>query len=179
MPCFDVLRVLLYLLVRTCQYHAKYQTTHYTRFVHSYYVAESLKMHPQLRSAGIYIAQQRSAVRWRAVPCLALRFAVLCRAALFFLSSIYSNSTRCHTGTRYLYIRVVYSYFFFVQLIVLSQSPCFPPPANYTCTADQNVTSRSTQHSAGQLALRHLLASTILKSIFLERSRSLTKWKRT
>ena len=52
------------------------------------------------------------------------------------------------------------SYFCFLQLIVLSRSPCPPPlSANSSRTAVQNVTSTSTQHSAGQLALhKHLLA---------------------
>ena len=53
----------------------------------------------------------------------------------------------------------MYSPFCFLQLIVLSRSPCPPPRANIARTAVQNVTSTSTKHSAGQLALyKHLLA---------------------
>ena len=59
-------------------------TTTYTRFVHTirYYTLLDHKMHAQLRSVRLYIAQQRNvapcgAVRSRAVPFAA----VLCRAA--------------------------------------------------------------------------------------------------
>ena len=53
----------------------------------------------------------------------------------------------------------VYSSFCSLQLIVLSRSPCLPPRANIARTAVQNVTSTSTQRSAGQLALhKNLLA---------------------
>ena len=48
----------------------------------------------------------------------------------------------------------------FAFLVDLFRSPCFPPYAHYTRTADQNVTMpTSTQHNTGQLALhKQLLA---------------------
>ena len=53
----------------------------------------------------------------------------------------------------YVFCAIAFSLFY--QLTVLSRSPCSPPPnpANIARTAVQNVTSTSTQHSAGQLAL--------------------------
>ena len=75
---------------------------------------------------------------------------MLCHAALCFRSNIQQYQVWCEVpGTRYRYVRAVYSSLCFLHLIVLSRSPCPPPPANYTRTADQNVTSpTSTQHSA-------------------------------
>ena len=72
-------------------------------------------MHPQLSSARLYIAQQRSAAQRSAVQCLAFRFAVLCRAALCVLlnmrqqllvvySIVYSCSTRYSTDTSFMYV---------------------------------------------------------------------------
>ena len=53
-------------------------------------------------------------------------------------------------STRYRYVRVFVLVFeLSSKLIVLCRSLCFPPPADYTRIADQNVTSTaSTQHSA-------------------------------
>ena len=119
----------------------------------TYYIVGSQTMHPQLRSARLYIAQQRSAVRCRALPFV-LRCCVVRRCALL---RTYSSSTRYDTGTRYHYVPGICFILVFLLssvVIVLSRSPCFPIPANTTCTAVQNVTSTSTQHSAGQVALR-------------------------
>ena len=56
--------------------------------VRTCYVVESQTMHSQLSSAQLYIAQQRSAAPCGAVRCCALPgVAVLCRAALCFLSN--------------------------------------------------------------------------------------------
>ena len=90
---------------------------------------------------------QRCAVPCGVVPCLALRCGVVLRCALF---RTYSSATG---------IRVVYSSFVF-STFDLSWSPCLFPRANYTRTADQNVTPpTSTQHSTGQFALhKQLLA---------------------
>ena len=109
-------------------------------------------MHAQLRSVQLDIAQQRSAVRCRAVPCLVLPCAaVLCRAALCFLS----NVEQCQV----LHVLLCPIFLAFSSLD-LSRSPCFFPHANYTRTADQNVTPpTSTQRSKGQFALhKQLLA---------------------
>ena len=116
------------------------------------------KAPPAQVSPALYNStMQRSIVRCRALPFV-LRCCVVRRCAFF---RTYSSSTRYDTGTRYHYVRVVFSSFCFLQLIALSRSPCPPPPppANITRTAVQNVTSTSTQHRAGQLALhKHLLA---------------------
>ena len=104
-----------------------------------------------------------SAAQCSAVPCLALRFAVLCRAALCVLLNIQQLLLVVVVPGMILIpglcMCFVYSSFCFLQMIVLSRSPCAPPPANIARTTVQNVTSTSTQHSAGHLALhKHLLA---------------------
>ena len=131
----------------------------YTRFVH--YVVVSQTMHPQLRSAWLYIiVQQRSgaqpsAAQRGAVPCPSFCGAVSCGAVRYFEHKAVVPGMIRVPGT------VVYvlctRLFCFLLLIVLSRSPRFRPPANITRTAVQNVISKSTQHSAGQLALhKHL-----------------------
>ena len=86
-------------------------------------------MHPQLKSVRLHKAQQRSAARRSAVPRLAVRFAVLFRAALCVFLNI--PGTAVGPGTRYHYVLVVYSVLF-----------AFFLRKNYTrTTVDQNVTS--------------------------------------
>ena len=96
-----------------------------------------------------------------AVPCPVFCGAVSCCAVLSLEHTAVPGimrSTRYHVPV--LYVRVYSS--FCSHLIILSRiSPCFFP-ANYTLTADQNVTSTSTQYNAGQLALhKRLLALSI------------------
>ena len=102
-------------------------------------------MHAQLRSAQLYTAQQRSTLPCRALHC----GAVPCRAVLSFE----------HRGVPGIIRVVAYSFFCFFSFD-FSRSPCFSPHANYTRTANQNVSPpTSTQHSTGQFALhRQLLA---------------------
>ena len=96
------------------------------------------------------IAPQRSAVRCRVLLCRA----VLCCAALRFLSNIQYQLSCKVPGTRYRYARVYLSFCFLLHLIVLFRSPSCFFFTNYTRTADQNVTSpTSAQHSKGQSAL--------------------------
>ncbi len=114
-----------------------------------------------LRSAQLYVAQQRSeapcgAVRCGAVPCPSFCGAVSCGAVRSFEHTTVAVPRMIKVPALCTCCVLV---FCFLQLIVLSRSPCFRPPANVTRTAVQNVTSTSTQHSAGQLALhKHLLA---------------------
>ena len=114
-------------------------------------------------SAAQRSAAQRSAAQRSAAPCLALRFAVLRRAALWVLFNIRQQLLVVVVEPGMIQIPgsctcFVYSSFCFLQMIVLSRSRCAPPPpANIARTAVQNVTS-SIQHSPGQLALhKHLL----------------------
>ena len=90
---------------------------------------------------------------------------MLCCAALCFLSNL---STSCETkyqvpGTG---MSVLCTGIFAFSSVDLSRSSCFLPHANYTRTADQNVTPPTiTLHSAGQLALhKQLLALSIAVS---------------
>ena len=91
-----------------------------------------------------------SAAHRRVVPCGAVPFpAVRCVLRYAFL--------RAYSSTRYeskyqvpggMYVLCPRLFLCFLQLIVFSRSPSPPRPANYTRTADQNVTSPiSTQHS--------------------------------
>ena len=126
-------------------------------------VVGSQTMHPQLSSARLFIAQQRRAAQSSAVRCRALPFVLQCcvyvllniRQQLLVVVAVVSGMIEIRGSCTCF----VYSSFCFLQLIVLSRSPCPPPPTNIARTAVQNVTSTSTQHSAGQLALhKHLLA---------------------
>ena len=86
---------------------------------------------PAQFSTAIYIPQQRRAVR-----CRALRFAVLCRAALCVLLNIQQQLLVVVVVPGMIQIPglctcVVYSSFCFLQLIVLSRSPCPPPRRKY------------------------------------------------
>ena len=143
-------------------------------------VIGSRTMHPQLSSARLYIAQQRSAV-----PCFALLFAVLRRAALCVLLNMRQQLLvvivvpgmiqipglcTCFAYSSFCFLQMIVRYRFMYVLCVLvfmlspddcslSVPMCPPPSANMVRTAVQNVTSTSTQHRAGQLALhKHLLA---------------------
>ena len=129
------------------------------------------------------------------VPCLALRFAVLCRAALYVLLIIQQQLLLVVAVPGMVQIPglctcFVYSCFcFLLQINALSRSPCPLPRRKNLCGeliklcffhppeeekkkkiarfAVQNVTSTSTQHSAGQLALhKHLFLGVIIKSLF-------------
>ena len=94
------------------------------------------KMHPQLRSARLYIAQQHSAAQCGAVPCPSVRGAVLCGAVRSFehiavvvprMIQVQGSCTRC------------------VLVFLLSSVDCplsvsMPPPPNSIRTAVQNVT---------------------------------------
>ena len=78
------------------------------------------------------------------------------RGAIFWTFS--SSSTRYDTGTRFIYALCTRLFAFFSLLFSLGPHAT-PSPANSIRTAVQNVSSTSTQHSAGQLALhKHLLA---------------------
>ena len=84
------------------------------------------------------------------MPCLALRFAVLCRAALCVLLNIHSGSTRYDTGTRYHFVRIVFSSFCSLQLIALSRSPCPSPPRKYHtyCRSERDINKHPAQRKA-------------------------------
>ena len=93
---------------------------------------------------AIYSSAQR-----RAVPCLALWCgAVSCWAVLSFE---HTAVLRIRYQVPAYTCCVLYSSFCFLQLIVFFPSPCFfPPPASYTCTADQNITSSTVTHHSAQ-----------------------------
>ena len=121
-------------------------------------------MHPPLSSARLYIALQRSAAQCGAVPCPSFCGAVSCGAVPSFKHTAAvtcrSCSARYDTDTRFIHV-------FCVLVFLLSSVDCplsvsMPPPplpATIARTAVQNVTSTTTQRSAGQLALhKNLLA---------------------
>ena len=95
-------------------------------------------------------------------PCPSFCGAASCGAVRSLEHTAAVSSSSCSTGydtdTRFMYV--------FCVLVFLVSSVDCPlglhaprPPANIARTAVQSVTSRSTQHSAGQLALhKHLLA---------------------
>ena len=111
-------------------------------------------MHPQLSSARLYIAQQRSAAQRSAVPCLALRFAVLCRASLCVLLNIRQQLLVVVVPGMMqipgLCTCFVYSYFCFLQLIVLSVPMPPPPPRKYRacCCSERDINKHTAQRRA-------------------------------
>ena len=139
-----------YYFVHT-RYHSKYHTRswyYYSTPGCTYYLLNNKNSLPAQLSPAI--APQRSAVRCRVLLCRA----VLCCAALRFLSNIQYQLSCKVPGTRYRYARVYLSFCFLLHLIVLFRSPSCFFFTNYTRTADQNVTSpTSAQHSKGQSAL--------------------------
>ena len=135
-------RALLCLLVLTCQYHSKYYTTYryyqyYTRFVHITLLNHK-QCTTQLRSARLYIAQQRSAVQ-----CV-LRCCVVRRRAFF---PAYSSSTTTYdAGTRYRYARVMYLYFCISSVDCPLSIPMPPPPRklHMYCRSERDINEHST-----------------------------------
>ena len=113
------------------------------------------------------MAQQRSAapcggMRCGAAPCPAVRCCVVLRDNLYFKHTAIPGMKR---STRY-QVPGNGMYGLCTRILVFasvetSRSPCFPPPTNYTRTADQNVTPQqahsTAQHSTGQLALHQRL----------------------
>ena len=165
-PCCAVLHAVVYLLFRSSRYHStKYHTWYSsTEIYHARFVRITLlnhkKMHSQLSSAQIsYTSAARSAALWgavrrRALPC----GAVLCRAALCFLSGaqVVRRTISCEVpSARYRYVRVYSSFCFLHSVSCLSVLFMLFFFANFTCTADHNMTSPTrTQHSRGQSALQ-------------------------
>ena len=99
-------------------------------------------MHPQLRSARFYIAQQRSAAQCGAVPCPSFSDAVSCGAVRSFgHTSVVVPGKIQVTGVRTCY---VYCSFCFLQLVDCPLGPHAAPPANITRTVIWNVTSTTT-----------------------------------
>ena len=135
-------------------------------FVHTrYYVTESQCTPGSAQPSYIYSsAAQRSALRCRAVRCRAfcpaLRCCVVLPCALFRTFSNVRYETKYQVSGAGMYMLCTRILAF--SSVDLSVSN-FSPHANYTRTADQNVTPpTSTQHSTGQLALHlQLLASPI------------------
>ena len=115
----------------------------------TYYVVESQCTPSSGHPGYIYLYIYSSAAQRSAVPCLALHFcgAVSCGAVRSFEHSAYNSSSRCDTGTRYRYVRVVYSYFCSLQLIVLSRSPCPSPPRKYHtyCRSERDINKHTAQ----------------------------------
>ena len=119
-------------------------------------------MHPQLRSARLYIAQQRSAAQCGAVPCPSFSGAVSCGAVRSFEHTVavtINSSIRYDAGTRFMYEFCIFVFLLSSVDCPLSV-PMLPPPRKYhTYCRSERLTSTSTQHSAVQLALHeHLLA---------------------
>ena len=130
-------------------------------------VIGSQTMHPQLSSARLYIAQQRSAVQCRALP-FALR-CWSCGAVRSFehAAAVTSSccSTRYDTDTRFMYV-FVYSSFCFLQMIVLSRSPCPPPPRKHRtyCRSERDINKHIAQRRAMSSAQAPL--GIIINSLF-------------
>ena len=101
-------------------------------------------MHPQLSSARLYIAQQRSTAQCGAVPCPSFCGAVSCGA----MGSSEHTAVIQIPGVCTFF---VYSSFCFLQLIVLSRSTCPPPPSKYRtyyCGSERDINKHTTQHKA-------------------------------
>ena len=106
-------------------------------------------MHPQLSSAQLFIAQQR-----RAVPCSAVRccFVLRCAFVRTYSSTRFDAKYQVPGAVTYEYVRVVYSSFCFLKLIVISRSPC-PPPCKLHpyCRSERDIANKHTasaQHRA-------------------------------
>ena len=169
LPCFAMLRALLYfftssylqILFEGSSYHVPVLLILHQVCTYGV-VLGSQTTYPQLNSARLYIAQQCSAAQCGAVPCPSFCGAVSCGAVRSFehTAAVTSSrsSTKYDTDTRFMYV-------FCVLVLLLSSVDCplsapMPlSPANIARTAGQNVTSTSTQHSAGQLALRKHLSA--------------------
>ena len=113
-------------------------------------VIGSQTMHPQLSSARLYIAQQRSAAQRSAVPCLALRFAVLCVLLNIQQQLLVVVVVPGMVQIPGLCTCFVYSSFCFFQMIVLSRSPCAPPPRQYRtyCRSQRDINKHTAQGRA-------------------------------
>ena len=116
-----------------------------------YVVVGSQTMHPQLRSARLYIAQQRSAAQGGAVPCPSFCVAVPCGAVRFF------EHTAAAVVVAVGMIQVpgsctcLYSSFCYLRLIVLSRSSCPrpPPQINHTyCRSERDINEHTAQRRA-------------------------------
>ena len=145
---------------------------------------------PQLRSARLYIiAQQRSAAQCGAVPCPSFFCgAASCVSVRSFEHTAAvtssSSSTRYDTDTRFMYVFGVYSSFCFLQMIVLSRSPCMcPPPRKYrtyyysNCRSERDIN----KHTAQRRAISSVQAPTshgiILELIFKDVSREFEEFQ--
>ena len=96
-----------------------------------------------------------SAVQRSAVPCLALCFAVLRRAALYVLLNIRQKLPVVVVVPGMIQIPglctcFVYSSFCFLQVIVLSRSPCPPPPRKYRtyCRSQRDINKHTARRRA-------------------------------
>ena len=116
-------------------------------------VIGSQTMHPQLSSARLYIAQQRSAAQCGAVPCPSFCCSVSCGAVRSFehAAAVTSSScsTRYGTGTRFMYV-------FCVLVFLLSSDDCpvsvpmCPTPRKYRtyCRSERDINKHTAQRRA-------------------------------
>ena len=114
-------------------------------------VIGSQTMHHQLSSTRLYIARQYSAAQCGAVPCPSFCGAVSCGAVHSFEHTAAVSISSCSTryDTPGLCTCFVYSSFCFVQLIVLSRSPCTPPRKYRTyCRSERDINKLTAQRRA-------------------------------
>ena len=116
-------------------------------------VIGSQTMHPQLSSARLYIAQQRSAAQRGAVSCPSFCGAVLCGAVRYFehTAAVTCNSCsiRYDTDTKFMYV-------FCVLVFLLSSVDCplsvptRPPPRKYRtyCRSKRDINKHTAQRRA-------------------------------
>ena len=101
-------------------------------------------MPPQLRSARLYTAQQRSAVQCDAVPCPSFCGAVSCGAVRSF------EHTAVVRGMIHHHVRVVYSSFSFFSCDCPLSIPMFPRPRKYHryCRSERGINKHTAQRRA-------------------------------
>ena len=115
-------------------------------------VIGSQTMHPQLSSARLYIAQQRSVAQCGAVPCPSFGGAASCGAVRSFehTAAVTSGScsTRYDTDTRFMCV-------FCVLVFLLSSDDCplsvpMPPPRKYRtyCCSKRDINKHTAQRRA-------------------------------
>ena len=134
-PCSAMLRALLYIftssytpIIFEVSYHVPVLLILHQVCTYDVVIG-SQTMHPQLSSARLYIAQQRSAAQCGAVPCPSLCGAVPCpsfcgaascgavRSFEHTAAVTSSSCTRYDTDTRFMYV-------FCVLVFVLSSDDC-------------------------------------------------------
>ena len=107
-----------------------------------------ITMHPQLRSARLHIAQQRSAAQCRAVPCPSFCGAVSCGAMRSFEHTAVVPGVIQVPGTTMYVLCTRLSAFFSCNCPLFV--PLFPYPRKYHtyCRSERDIKKRTSQRMA-------------------------------